>query len=107
MQKSRTDSEKGPCLGEALLVFARHRGIEPDLLARLIRECEPFREIWADYEECCATLLHLERKGAAVSEQVRDYVEMRDHLERDLMRCLEDPLAHPTNGRGTEQRRTK
>jgi len=89
MQKAREDCEKTPGLGEALLAFARHRGIQPAVIARLTRECEPFREVCADYEECCATLLNLQRKGTAVNGRVRDYVEMRDHLERDLLRCLE------------------
>jgi len=103
MQKASEDCEKSCGLGEALLAFGRLRGIQPALMARLIRECEPFREICADYEECCATLLDLEKKGAAVSGRVRDYVEMRDHLERDLLRCLEPTLPCGRCGRRDEQ----
>ena len=96
MQASTGDSEKSPRLSEALLSFARQWRIDLGLIARLMRECEPFREVCADYEECCAKLLSLETKGVAAAGQVRDHTEMREELGRELRRRLVEgtqPLA--------------
>ena len=89
MHNSGKEAEKGPGLGEALLVLARRWAIEPEVMTRLIGKSETFREICTDYQECCAKLVQLEKKGATVSEQVSEYVEMRNSLERDLLRCLD------------------
>jgi hypothetical protein len=89
MQTSGKDSEKGAHLSEMLLSFARHQHVEPGRIARLIRESESFREICGDYEECCARLLSLKQNAVSAGVRVRDYEEMRDHLERDLLRYLE------------------
>ena len=83
----------------------RQRGIQPGVIAGLMRESEPFREICADYEECCGKLQSLDQKGAASAAQLRDYLEMRDQLERDLLRYLE--VADPHCGRGKPVEQTK
>ena len=93
MNASGEDAQRNRQLDEALLSFAGKREIDTGLIARLRGECELFREICADYEECCGKLLSLEQTGAAAGRQLHDYREMRDQLERDLRRCLEDPSA--------------
>ena len=89
MQAANDDSENGLRLSEALLAFARQRHVETSRIARLLSECEPFREICADYEECCARLSSLQQKGGTDGRQIRDYAEMRQDLELDLLKHLE------------------
>jgi len=103
MQVSSEGSEKDPLVGQALLSFARNRHIEQDLIARLMSEHEPFREVCSDYEECCGKLLSLEKKGAAADRQLLDYREMRDQLERDLERHLEGAAKRLECGRRAER----
>lgn len=105
MQVSSDNSEKDSCVGEALLSLAQNRRIEPGLIARMIHASEPFREICADYEECCGKLQSLLQKNPAAGRQHRDYVEMRDELERELLRYLEN--ADPQRGRATRFEQAK
>ena len=100
MHVSSEGSGKDSCLTAAILSLAQERGIETVLVEQWMEKCEIFREICADYEECCAQLVRLERKSAAASRQVRDYVEMRDQLERELLRYLE--AGRPRRGKHGE-----
>lgn len=103
MPTSNENNGRGAHLSEALLSFARHRHIEPGHIARLIRDSELFREICADYEECYSRLLNLGQKAVTAGKLVRDYEEMREQLERDLLRCLKDLANRRTNGRQAGQ----
>ena len=106
MQFSNENMEKDSSLSEPLQTFARHRHVEPGRIAWLMRESESFREICADYEECCSKLLHLGQKAATAGKLVRDYAEMREQLERDLLRCLEETAVRRTRGEGAGQHKT-
>lgn len=106
MQACNEDSANGPHLSEALQFFARHRHVEPGRIARLICKSESFREICADYAECCSKLLNLEQKAVTAGTLVRDYADMREQLERDLLRCLEEPAVRGTRGGGAGQPET-
>ena len=88
MKTSSDHDELGPELPEALRSLANRWQIHPDRIVRARRESEAFQEICADYEECCAKLVSLEKDTDANDHRLRDYLEMRDHLERDLERCL-------------------
>ena len=106
--KASTKNHRGGCLpGDSLRLLEEHLGIESGRIAKLRVECESFAEICTDYEECCAKLQSLERKGAAAAGQFHDYLEMRDQLERDLRRCLEDPAACRKCWRRVDQTRTE
>ena len=89
MDRFSDEAGQSQHLSEALLSFAQHRQLKPDRIAGLRQESEVFREICADYEECCAQLLKLEKNSMA-SGQFRDYSEMRDQLERELQWHLEN-----------------
>ena len=69
MQASSEYSEKSPSLDEALLSFARHQHVEPGRIARLVSESESFREICADYEECCGKLQSLVQMNTAAGNE--------------------------------------
>lgn len=99
MPFSSENIEKNPSLSEALLSFAHHRHVEPGRIARLMRKSDSFREICADYEECCSKLLNLGQEAATAGKLVRDYAEMREQLERDLLRCLEEAAQGGSSGR--------
>jgi hypothetical protein len=95
MQTSSSDARNGQDLSQALEAFARHQHVGSGLIVRLLRESESFREICADYEECCARLQSLEQKHQVAGAQMRDYIEMRQELERDLLQCLESAGPRP------------
>ena len=93
--------------GDSLRLLEQHLGVESDHLARLRAESGLFAEICADYEECCGKLQSLEQKGTAASRQIHDYQELRDELERELLRYLEDSVPHREPGKRVEQNNTK
>ena len=103
MQSPSDNSETNPRMGEALQTFTRQRGIEPGSIAGLMRECEPFREICADYEECCGKLQSLELRGTAADRELHDYLELRDQLERELLRYLRGADSDRGHGKRVDQ----
>jgi len=106
--KASTESSGGaPPPGDNLRLLEQRLGIKPSRAAGLKVECPIFFEICADYEDCCSKLLGLEQHGSAASRQAQDYREMRDELERELRRCLEDPAGCRTCQRRDDQSKTQ
>jgi hypothetical protein len=82
--------EKEPRLDAPQLeALARRLDSDPTFITRLYELSEVFREITADYVMCNETLERFRHRGRVDDAKMRDYVEMRDQLERELRACLE------------------
>jgi len=104
--KASTKNRRGRSSArDCLRLLEQHLGLEPGRIARLRAESEVVSEICADYEECCGELRHLEQKDDARHHY--DYLEMRDQLERDLLRYVQGADPQPGHGKRNDPTKTK
>jgi hypothetical protein len=89
-------AENGALEPGRLAAVASLLHLDPAHVRALFEASETFREIYADFAACQEQLARFRELGRVDDPQVRQYVEMRDQLEREIRAYLERTAGRKT-----------